>query len=105
MFRFQSRFSQRAFGTLGDSGMITQDFFHVPVLIPEAQLRTLFSVFLVEVFHRLLHGYLSRFKSRGVVVPDNIGKIRLLHAPLEGNDVEETFIALGVLRTLVHGKE
>ena len=71
---------------------------HIIILVFHHQIHRPLSVLFVHETGHLGHHLLAGLEPGAVMVTDDIGKIGLLHAALERNEVKESFIALRVFR-------
>ena len=78
---------------------------HVVVLVAQVQHGGAGPVLRIDEIDAIGHELLLRLELRAVVVPDNVGDVRLLHRAVEGNQVEESLVPLRVFRALVHGQQ
>ena len=60
---------------------------------------------LVDEIDGLAYHDLLRLELGAVVVADDVGDVRLFHRAVEGDQVEEPFVAFRVFRALVHGQQ
>ena len=72
---------------------------HIVILVFQHESRRTSAVAFIDEFRHLGHHILAVLETDPVVVADDVSEVGLLDASLEGNQVEEAFIALGVFRT------
>ena len=77
---------------------------HVVVLVLDLQRGSAFTVFDIDEIHTFTYKLLLFLELLAVVVADDVAEISLLYRTLETDDVEESVIALGDLRTLADWK-